>query len=87
MELFDIVLTLHGLGTFAEELSNCIEVPVGRQKLKVLAVERILVSKRAANLAKDRLVIPVLEDSLAASKVSVERSTKKQEPKKPKTAK
>lgn len=87
VELFDIVLTLHGLGTFTEELSNCIEVPVGRQKLKVLGVERILASKRAANRAKDRLVIPVLEDSLAAGEVAVRRSREKSSPKKHKPTK
>ena len=64
-----IVLTMHGLGVFAEELRNCVDVALGRHKLKVLRVDRILVSKRAANRAKDRLVIPVLEDSLAATRV------------------
>ena len=87
VELFDIVLTLHGLGTFTEELKHCIEVSVGRQKLKVLGVERILASKRAANRAKDRLVIPVLEDSLATGKVAVERSRERSSPKKRKSAK
>jgi len=77
VELFDIVLTMHGLETFAEELRNCVDVAVGRHQLKVLRVDRILVSKRAANRAKDRLVIPVLEDSLAASQVSARRKRKK----------
>ena len=70
VELFDIVLTLHGLGTFAEELGHCIEVPLGRHRLKVLGVERILASKRAANRTKDRLAIPVLEDSLSVQQVT-----------------
>jgi hypothetical protein len=65
LELFDIVLTMHGLGTFAEEVKRCAEVNLGRQRLKVLSLQRILVSKRAANRAKDRLVIPVLEDAAA----------------------
>jgi hypothetical protein len=73
VELFDIVMTMHGLGIFAEEWRNCVDVAIGRHKLKVLRVERILASKRAANRAKDRLVIPVLEDSLAASQVSARR--------------
>ena len=38
---------------------------MGNHQLKVLSLRRILVSKRAANRAKDRLVIPVLEDALA----------------------
>lgn len=69
VELFEIVLTMHGLGTFSQELRNCVDVSLGRQKLKVLRLDRILASKRAANRTKDRLVIPVLEDSLAASDV------------------
>ena len=35
-ELFDIVLRMDGLGAFADELKNCVDVPLGRQKLKVL---------------------------------------------------
>lgn len=64
-ELFDIVLRMDGLKHFAEEAKNCIQFPVGRYRLKVLKLERILASKRAANRPKDRLVIPVLEDALA----------------------
>ena len=77
VELFDIVLTMHGLGAFAEEFRNCVEVSVGRYKLKVLRVDRILASKRAANRAKDRLVIPVLEDSLATNEVAARHPKKK----------
>ena len=69
IELFDIVLRMDGLEQFDTELKNCIEVSVGRYKLKVLRIERILVSKRAANRAKDRLVIPVLEDAISAGKI------------------
>lgn len=81
VELFDIVLTLHGLGTFAKEWSNCVEVSLGRHKLKVLRVDRILASKRAANRPKDWLVIPVLEDSLAAGKVAAQREKRQTLPK------
>lgn len=77
VELFDIVLTLDGLGTFAEEWRKCVGVTVGRHKLKVLRVDRILASKRAANRVKDRLVIPVLEDSLAATQVVARRERRK----------
>jgi glutathione S-transferase len=38
---------------------------------------RILASKRAANRAKDRLVIPVLEDTLAASQAAAQRRKRK----------
>ena len=75
-ELFDIVLRMDGLGTFADEVKNCVEISLGRQKLKVLSLERILVSKLAANRPKDKLTIPVLRDALAATQ-SVKRRAKK----------
>jgi hypothetical protein len=77
VELFDIVLTMHGLGEFSEEWRNCVNVALGRHQLKVLRVDRILASKRAANRAKDRLVIPVLEDALAASQLAANRGRSK----------
>ena len=58
---------MDGLGTFASELKHCVDVALGHSKLKVLSLERILVSKLAANRAKDKLAIPVLRDALAAT--------------------
>jgi len=66
-ELFDVVIRMDGLGTFASELKHCVDIPLGRHKLKVLSLERILVSELAANRDKDRLTIPVLRDALAAT--------------------
>jgi hypothetical protein len=63
VELFDIVLTMHGLGHFRGN-GGTAWMSLGR--LRCFGGS-ILASKRAANRAKDRLVIPVLEDSLAAS--------------------
>jgi hypothetical protein len=67
---------MDGLGTFADEFKNCVDISLGRQKLKVLSLERILASKIAANRAKDKLTIPVLRDALAAMQ-SVKRRVKK----------
>lgn len=61
------MIRMDGLGEFADEVKNCVEIPLGRQKLKVLSLERILASKIAANRAKDRLTIPVLRDAVAAT--------------------
>ena len=36
IELFDIVVNMHGLGTFAEEKKHTIKVPLGRTKVHVL---------------------------------------------------
>ena len=73
-ELFDIVIRMDGLGPFAEELKNCVEIPIGRQKLKVLALDLILASKLAANRPKDKLTIPVLRDALAVTKTQKRRA-------------
>jgi hypothetical protein len=77
-ELFDIVIRMDGLGTFADEVKRCVEIPLGRHKLKVLALDRILASKMAANRPKDQLTIAVLRDALAATE-SLGRIAKKQD--------
>ncbi len=69
-ELFDIVLRMDGLGRFSDELKHCLNIPLGRYRMKVLSLQRILASKRAANRPKDKLVIPVLEDSIEAKEIS-----------------
>ena len=66
--LFDIVLTLDGLQDFDEELDGSVEVPIGRTTISVLSLERIIASTRAANRAKDRLILPVLEAAAAVQR-------------------
>ena len=75
-ELFDIFLRMDGLGKFSDELRQCVEVRLGAYRLKVLSLERILASKRAANRSKDKLTIPVLEDSLLAASNSKQAKRK-----------
>jgi hypothetical protein len=66
LELFDIVLHMHGLGSFSDEYRLRRYVPLGEFSVPVLPLPRILLSKRTANRSKDRLVIPVLEDAIKA---------------------
>ena len=66
VKLFDIVLTMHGLKSFDEEMQNSLEIPLGPYRLKVLKLERIIASKQALNRPKDRRVLPVLKDALIA---------------------
>ena len=61
----------------ANEIKNCVEIPLGRKKLKVLSLERILAGKLAANRPKDKLIIPVLRDALAATQFMKRRTKKK----------
>lgn len=66
IELFDVVVHMHGLGEFDEERENTIKVPLGRIKIPVLKLERIIASKKAAGRAKDKIVLGVLSDALKA---------------------
>ena len=64
IELFDIVVNMSGLGAFDEEREHTIKVPLGRTKVLVLDLERIIASKKAAGREKDRIVLGVLSDAL-----------------------
>jgi len=64
LELFDIVLNMDGLKSFSEETKNTIEVPLGKYKVQVLALDRIIKSKEAAGREKDQLSLKVLKDTL-----------------------
>lgn len=68
LELFDIVSHMHGLDSFGKEYKHRIDLPLGNTKVPVLHLERILASKRVTNRPKDRLVIPVLEDTIKAAR-------------------
>ncbi len=63
-EPFDVVVSMSGLGKFADEVEAALEIEVSGVGLKVLPLERILASKTAANWPKDLLVIPVLRNAL-----------------------
>lgn len=75
-EPFDVVMTMSGLGRFADEWKFARDIRVGRLRLKVLALERILLSKTAANRPKDRLVIPVLQSTLDTLEVKEAQRSK-----------
>ena len=72
VSLFDIVLHMHGLEEYDKEKQNSIMISLGRVKVRVLELERIIESKKATNRKKDNLVLPVLSDALIAI-----RATKK----------
>ena len=64
VDLFDIVTHMHGLGEFEEEKKHCLRIPLGRFRVPVLKLERIIKSKKAAGRAKDKLAMKVLSDAL-----------------------
>lgn len=65
--LFDIVVRMDGLRSFDQERRHASVVRVGRTRVPVLSLARIIASKKAANRPKDRLILPVLEDALRAA--------------------
>jgi hypothetical protein len=62
--LFDVVVHMHGLGSFAQEARRALRIPVGQVEVRVLPLARIIASKKATNRPKDRAILPVLEDAL-----------------------
>jgi len=72
LNLFDIVLYLHGLEPFDEEMKHAVRVRILDVEVPVLSLSRIIASKKAANRRKDKLALAVLEDTLLASEDQAE---------------
>jgi hypothetical protein len=66
LERIDIVLTAHGLDSFAREYEHTITHTIDGVMLRVLPLERIIATKRATARAKDMAQLPALEATLAA---------------------
>lgn len=77
LELFDIVVHMHGLGSFADESNNTIDIPLGATTVKALKLDRIIASKEALQRPKDQLVLPVLRDTLITLQTREERPRKR----------
>ncbi len=75
-EPFDVVIRMDGLGAFADEWKLALEIKVGKLRLKVLPLERILASKQAANRPKDQRVIPVLQNVIRTLQTTSTRRKK-----------
>lgn len=66
LDRLDLVLTAHGLDAFEDEYLRAREIELDDLRVKVLPLERVLVSKRATGRLKDLAQIPLLEATLAA---------------------
>ena len=66
LDRVDLVLSASGLESFDEEFSNAREYLLEGVSVRVLPLERVIVSKRAAQRAKDSAQLPMLEAALAA---------------------
>jgi len=80
-EPFDVVVRLDGLGKFGDEWKQAVNINVGPLRLKVLTLQQILQSKKAANRPKYLRVIPVLQNTIDTLR-SKRTPTKKRTPKK-----
>ncbi len=68
LDRVDVVLTASGLESFEREYTGAREYELDGVRVKVLPLERVIVSKRAAKRPKDLAQIPMLEAVLAARK-------------------
>lgn len=66
LERMDVVLTAHGLDSFDAEYGRAIEHEIDGVPVKILPLERIIVSKRSTNRPKDIAALPALEATLRA---------------------
>lgn len=64
VKLFDIVVHMHGLGSFDEELRKAATVNLGGSRINVLPLSRIIKSKSVLGREKDRIVMKALRDAL-----------------------
>jgi hypothetical protein len=62
--LFDVVVKMDGLGSFAQEARRALRIPLGAFEVRVLPLVRIIASKKATDRPKDRAILPALEDAL-----------------------
>lgn len=62
---FDVVLTMSGLPDFAAEHARARTEVVSGVPVRVLALDRIAASKRAANRPKDALALKQIEETIA----------------------
>lgn len=69
LDRIDLVLTASGLEAFDKEFTAAREYDLDGVRVRVLPIERVLVSKRAANRAKDAAQIPMLEATVAARRI------------------
>jgi predicted nucleotidyltransferase len=66
LDRVDVVLTASGLESFDREFGDAREYEIDGIRVRVLPLERVIVSKRAAKRPKDSAQIPILEATLAA---------------------
>lgn len=72
LDRVDLVLTASGLEPFDQEFNNAHDYVLDGVRVRVLPLDRVIVSKRAAQRAKDSAQLPMLEAALAARRARTE---------------
>ena len=72
LDRVDVVLPASGLESFESEFTRARDYDLDGIPVKVLPLERVIVSKRAARRPKDAAQIPMLEAALAARRARKE---------------
>lgn len=75
LERLDLVPTASGLESFEVEFNRARDYDLDGVQVRVLPLERVIVSKRAAQRPKDSAQLPMLEAALAARKARVRSAT------------
>jgi hypothetical protein len=70
LDHIDLVIRCDGLRAFDVEYAAAIEAEAFGVKVRVLPLQRVISSKKAANRIKDQAVLPALRAALAAIKSS-----------------
>jgi hypothetical protein len=68
LDRIDLVIHCDGLKSFDVEYRKAIDVPLANFSIKILSLERVIASKRAAGRPKDKAVLEALRATLAARK-------------------
>ncbi len=72
LDRVDVELTASGLEPFDQEFHNAREYVLDGVRVRVLPLDRVIVSKQAAKRAKDSAQLPMLEAALAARRARTE---------------
>lgn len=67
-EDLDLLAEMSGIGRYEDVVPTVLELEVDGRAIRVLPLERLIVTKRAAGRAKDLAVLPLLEATLAATR-------------------
>ena len=66
LERIDVVVTAHGLADFEAEYARAPQCLIDDVPVRILPLDRIIVSKRATNRPKDLAALPALEATIRA---------------------